>query len=100
MVLKLAGWRSKRYPLALFAGRQKVWEGMTPATLGYVHLPIQQPVSATTLTIRMLAPVGDSSAFGSVTELAGGQANAMDQVESSKSKTDLNIIEAEFHAAP
>ena len=98
VVLKLAGWRSKRYPLALFAGQQKVWEGMTPATLGYVHLTIEKPVSATTLTIRMLAPVGDSSAFGQVTELAGGPANAMDQVESSQSKTDLNIIEAEFHA--
>ena len=28
----------KMYPLAIFAGKKKVWEGYTYACLGYVHI--------------------------------------------------------------
>ena len=96
IVLKLTGWRSKCYPLEVWAGKRKVWEGITPATLGYVHLCVEQPVAASDLTIRMVAPVQDSSKFGLVKELAGGAANEMDRVKSAKGKVELRIVEADL----
>jgi len=96
MTLKLAGWRQKCYPLEVYAGRKKVWEGVTPATLGYVHISIPQPVAAKDLTIRMVGPVQDSSRFGQVKELAGGVANELDRLKTEKGKVELRIVEADL----
>ena len=96
ITLKLTGWRSKCYPLEVYAGKKKVWEGITPASLGYVHLHIDQPIAAKELTIRMVAPVQDSKKFGDTKELAGGVANAMDRMKSTKGKTELRIVEVDL----
>ena len=96
ITLKLTGWRQKCYPLEVYAGKQKVWEGITPATLGYVHLSIDKPVAAKELTIKMVGPVQDSKKFGTVKELAGGVANEMDRMKSEKGKTELRIVEADL----
>ena len=96
ITLKLTGWRQKCYPLEVYAGKQKVWEGITPASLGYVHISIPQPVSAKDLTIRMVAPAQDSKKFGLVKELAGGVANEMDRMKSAKGKVELRIVEADL----
>ena len=42
VVLKLTGWRKREYPLQIFADSTLVWEGKTPVSLGYVHLPLQR----------------------------------------------------------
>ena len=96
ITLKLTGWRQKCYPLAVYAGKKKVWEGITPATLGYVHLSIDNPVAANDITIRMVAPVQDSARFGQVKELAGGAANEMDRIRSEKGKVELRIVELDL----
>ena len=96
VTLKLTGWRQKCYPLEVYAGKKKVWEGVTPATLGYVHLNIEQPVAAKELTIKMVGPAQDSQKFGAVKELAGGVANEMDRMKSAKGKTELRIVEADL----
>ena len=96
ITLKLTGWRSKCYPLAVFAGKKKVWEGITPASLGYVHLHIDKPVAADSYTIRMLAPTQDSSSFGDTKELAGGKANELDRIMSQEGKLDLRIVEVDM----
>ena len=96
ITLKLTGWRQKCYPLAVYAGKKKVWEGITPATLGYVHLSIDKPVAANDITIRMVAPVQDSAKFGQVKELAGGAANEMDRIKSEKGKVELRIVELDL----
>ena len=96
LTLKLTGWRSKCYPLEVWAGKRKVWEGVTPATLGYVHLKIDHPVAAKDITIRMVAPVQDSSKFGVTKELAGGVANEMDRIKSAKGKVELRVVEADL----
>ena len=96
ITLKLSGWRQKSYPLEVYAGRKKVWEGITPATLGYVHLTIDQPVAARDITIRMVAPVQNSTKFGQVKELAGGVANELDRVKTEKGKVELRIVEADL----
>ncbi len=96
ITLKLTGWRQKRYPLEVYAGKKKVWEGITPATLGYVHLSIPQPVAAKELTIKMVGPSQDSSKFGQVKELAGGVANELDRMKSAPGKTELRIVEIDL----
>ena len=96
VVLKLTGWRQKCYPLEVYAGKQKVWEGITDATLGYVHLNIDKPVKSNQLTIKMVGPVQDSKKFGLVKELAGGVANEMDRMKTAKGKVELRIVEADL----
>ena len=100
ITLKLTGWRNKCYPLAVFAhtakGKKKIWEGITPASLGYVHLHIDKPIAAAKYTIKMVAPVQDSTLFGDTKELAGGNAGELDRVKSQKGKLDLRIVEADF----
>ncbi|MBR6120939.1 MAG: DUF4982 domain-containing protein [Prevotella sp.] len=96
VVMKLTGWRQKCYPLEVYAGKKKVWEGVTPATLGYVHLDITSPIVSNELTIRMVAPAQDSRKFGQVKELAGGAANEMDRMKTAKGKTELRIVEVDL----
>jgi hypothetical protein len=96
ITMKLTGWRQKCYPLEVYAGKQKVWEGITPATLGYVHIQIEKPVAAKELTVKMVAPVQDSKKFGLIKELAGGAANEMDRMKSTKGKTELRIVEIDL----
>ena len=73
-----------------------MWEGITPATLGYAHITIAKPVADKELTIRMVAPVQSSSKFGQVKELAGGVANQLDRAKAEKGKTELRIVEADL----
>ena len=96
VVLKLAGWRTKCYPLAIYVGKKKVWEGITPASLGYVHINIPKPVKNKTLKIEMLGPASDSSAFGEIKELAGGIANELERARSASGKVELRILETDF----
>ena len=97
VVLKLTGWRSKCYPLAVYAGKQKLWEGLTYATLGYVHIPIAKPVVTKQLTIRMLGPAQNSTAFGEIKELAGGNTGELDRIRMADGEVKLRIVEVEFH---
>ena len=96
ITLKLTGWRQKCYPLEVYAGKKKVWEGVTPASLGYVHIAIPAPVASKELTIKMVGPAQDSQKFGLVKELAGGVANEMDRMKSAKGKTELRIVEIDL----
>ena len=96
VVIKLTGWRNKCYPLAIYAGKKKVWEGVTYATLGYVHIPIAKPIKNKELTIKMLGPAQDSNAFGDVKELAGGNAGELDRFISKNGKVELRIVEVDF----
>lgn len=92
--LKLSGWRSKSYPLEVYADSVKVWSGVTEKSLGYVHLRIPHPVAAQTYTIRLVDAVNQKDAFGAVVELAGGAANAMDRQRTGQ--RTLGIVEADF----
>lgn len=96
VTIKLTGWRNKVYPLAIYAGSKKVWEGITYATLGYVHIAIPHAVKSNEMTIRMLGPSQNSSKFGEVKELAGGATGELDRMTTAKGKTELRIVEVDF----
>ena len=96
IAVKMTGWRTKYYPLAIYEDTKKVWEGITYPTLGYVHITIAKPVKASSLTIRMTGPATDFKPAGDTTELAGGKASNFDNVKSGKGKTELRIVEADL----
>lgn len=93
--LKLHGWRSRSYPLEVYAGKELIWSGNTEKSLGYVHLNIDKPVRANTITIRLKGNTSDKDAFGQLIEVEAKAANKM-ELEKSSSKNQLRIIEAEF----
>jgi len=97
VVIKPAGWRNKQYPLAIYAGKKLLWQGLTAATLGYCHIKLAKPVRTNQLTVKMLGPSQHSAAFGDTKELAGGNANELDRIASAKGAVDLRIVEIEFH---
>lgn len=92
--LKLNGWRRKSYPIEVCAGDKVIWSGNTDKSLGYIHLSISDPVEAKTITIRLKDSATEKDAFGAVTELAGGAANALEKKKDGRNT--LNIIEADF----
>ena len=93
--LKLHGWRSRSYPLEVYAGKELIWSGNTEKSLGYVHLNIDKPVRANTITIRLKGNTSDKDAFGQLIEVEAKAANKM-ELEKSNSKNQLRIVEAEF----
>lgn len=95
--LKLNGWRSRSYPLEVYAGNQLVWSGNTDKSLGYVHLHVDKPVRSDEITIRMKGGTTDKDAFGQIIEVAGGAANDMEKrAKVDKGNYNLHIIEIEF----
>ena len=96
LTLKLSGWRNRCYPLEVYAGNKKVWEGLTDATLGYCHIQIPKPVAADRLTIRMIGPAQNSARFGDTKELAGGNAGEFDRIRSAPGKVELRIVELDI----
>ena len=95
--LKLNGWRSRSYPLEVYAGNQLVWSGNTDKSLGYVHLHVDKLVCSDEITIRMKGGTTDKDAFGQIIEVAGGAANDMEKrAKVDKGNYNLRIIEIEF----
>ena len=96
ITVKLTGWRDKMYPLAIYAGNRKVWEGYTYACLGYVHIKIDKPVKSKDITIRMVGDARSKTQLGDTKELAGGKASSLDFIGVTKGKPVLRIVEVDF----
>ena len=93
--IKLQGWRSRSYPLEVYAGNTLIWSGNTDKSLGYIHLNVEKPVRANTITIRLKGNTSDKDAFGQIIEVEAIAANTM-ELEKSSSKHQWRIIEVEF----
>lgn len=93
--IKLQGWRSRSYPLEVYAGNTLIWSRNTDKSLGYIHLNVEKPVRANTITIRLKGNTSDKDAFGQIIEVEAIAANTM-ELEKSSSKHQLRIIEVEF----
>ncbi len=106
--IKLSGWRSANYAIEVVADSSVVWRGITPTSLGYVHLEIENPVTARTYTVRAIdkskaeAKSGnfkdaEAAKFGNITEVAGGKANELDATATASGRVQpLRIVEIEF----
>lgn len=92
--LKMAGWRTRSYPIEIYADSTLVWSGNTPHSLGYVHLRLR-PVKASDITIRLQGSIEEKDAFGQITELeAANEEQSGPQTQ--ESRHELRIVEAEF----
>lgn len=108
IVLKLTGWRKRQYPLEIYADDTLVWEGKTPVSLGYVHIPIAIPVlnndsaqssQCSKMTIRLKGAASDSDKYGNIKELAAPVANELDLFKAKdgdKVNHELRIVEIDF----
>lgn len=95
VVLKLTGWRSKSYPLEVYADNQLVWKGNTDVSLGYVHL-LLKPVKSSAIAIRMTGRAENNSKFGDVKEVSVKNAGQLDHVSSNEKGCYLRIVEADL----
>lgn len=91
--LKLHGWRNRTYPLEVLADDGSVlWQGRTPASLGYVHLLLSGSRPTRSLTLRLSGTTKSSDAFGQITELDA----ANDLKQEQARVRDLRIIECDI----
>jgi beta-galactosidase len=96
VVLKLAGWRERSYPLQIQVDGKQVYEGMTPKGLGYVTLPLAG-TAGQTVRIALNGMADETNAI-KLTEVAN-QAIA-DTGANQTPKGVLSIVEAEFYELP
>lgn len=89
--IKLKDFRSTSYPIAVYAGNVKVWEGWTPKSLGFVHIPLKDAPVASQYTIRMVGASTTKDAFGMIKEM-----DARNDEKQSTGRRALKIIEVEF----
>lgn len=91
--LKLQGWRNRTYPLEVLADDGTVlWRGNTPASLGYVHLPLSGKRPTCHITLRLIGTTKSSDAFGQITEL-----DAANDVKHEQARVrELRIVECDF----
>lgn len=95
IVLKLKGWRTRSYPLDIYADDELIWSGKTDKSLGYVHIIPEKAVESDKITIRLKGETKDKDAFN-ITELAGGPANRMDTDVDSEGNHRLSIVEVDL----
>ena len=96
--VKLTGWRRRSYPLEIYAGKELIWKGETPKSLGYVHLDVK-PVLSDEITISLKGTAQESDAFGQIVEVAAPTAGELDLLKTKdgdKTKSELRIVEIEF----
>lgn len=67
--IKMHGFRTTSYPVAVYAGEEKVYEGITPKGLGYVRLPLKPHAPGNVYTIRLTGMSQYKDAFAGVKEL-------------------------------
>ncbi|MFT3751797.1 MAG: DUF4982 domain-containing protein [Paludibacter sp.] len=97
--LKLTGWRMRSYPVQIFVGDTKVWEGETPKSLGYITIPFKA-TRGRFVTIKLTGTVEEKDAFGGIVEVAAKTAGELDLFKdpnAANAKGELRIVEAEVY---
>ncbi|MBO5615764.1 MAG: DUF4982 domain-containing protein [Prevotella sp.] len=97
--MKLTGWRLRSYPIEIYAGKQLIWSGETPRSLGYIHLTPTKSVKTNEITIRLKGAGKDSDAFSGIVEVAEPAAGELDLFKAKGGdapKSELRIVEVEF----
>jgi len=89
--IKMKDFRSTTYPIAVYADDTKVWEGWTPKSLSYVHIPLKDAPAAQHYTIRMTGESTTKDAFGMVKEM-----DKRNDEKRAAGGRSLKIIEIEF----
>ncbi|MDJ0277565.1 DUF4982 domain-containing protein [Sphingomonas sp. 2R-10] len=94
--LKLVGWRSRAYPLAIHVDGREVWRGETERQLGYAAIPFPA-ATGQVVRITQVGPTGDRDAFGRIVELATARQAGDTGADAVPAGWRLAIVEADFH---
>jgi len=94
VVFKLAGWKSKKYPLIISIDNKKVFEGRTPTSLGYATINFD-PAKGKKVKIELAGDSNGSDAINLV-EITG-KVDKDGLADDEKSSKSLPIIEIEFY---
>jgi hypothetical protein len=98
VVLKLTGWRERRYPLTVYVDGREAWSGLTPTSLGYVTLPLKAQARPGQEVRIVLAGKAEEGGGMKLNEVAN-QANTATGTRG-VSTSVLSIVEAEFYEKP
>ncbi len=94
MTVKLPGWRSRTYPLLVTLDGKEIWRGTTPASLGYVTLPLAASSPGAVVRVQLAGKGETNTGFGEISEVASAK-NAAD--DPPVAKGTLGIVEIEFY---
>lgn len=90
--MKTKGFRATTYPIAIYAGDVKVWEGWTPKSLSFIHIPLKNAPKTNTYIIRSIGQSTTIDAFGAVKEMDSHN----DEKLVKDGKGSIKILEIEF----
>lgn len=95
--LKLTGWRMRSYPIEIYVDEQKVYEGETEKSLGYVDIPIE-PTMGRFVEIRLIGQSRDQDAFGEIVEITGTkELDLYRDPNAEDAKGQLRIVEIDIY---
>ena len=95
--LKLAGWRTRSYPIEILVDNKLVWKGETKQSLGYVSIPVT-PTKGKSLTIRLTGSGIEKDAFQNMIEVNGTkELDGFKDPKNLNTKGQLRIIEIEVY---
>ena len=95
--LKLAGWRTRSYPIEILVDGKEVWKGNTLQSLGYVNLSFKAALGQS-VTIRLTGTNVEKDAFQNMVEVSGKkELDLREDTNVKNSKGQLRIVEAEFY---
>ena len=94
LTVRLAGWRSRSYPLRVTLDGQEVYRGATPTSLGYVTLPLASQAPGKVVRVQLIGRSEAEQGFSGITELANA-ANASDGP--TVAEGSLSFSEIEFY---
>ena len=96
--LKLAGWRTRSYPIEILVDNKLVWKGETKQSLGYVTIPVT-PTKGKSLTIRLTGSGTEKDAFQNMIEVNGTkELDGFKDPKNLNTKGQLRIIEIEVYS--
>lgn len=90
--VKMKGFRATTYPITVYAGDVKVWEGWTPKSLSFIHIPLKDAPKSRTYTIRSTGQSTTRDAFSGVKEMDSRN----DEKVIKGGKCSIKILEIEF----
>lgn len=95
VVMKLNGWRSKKYPIRILVDDKEVYRGTTPQSLGYVTLPVKS-TKGSSLTIQLTGTQSQKDAYGLV-EVSGKKDDPGSVAPDQPGKAFIGINEIEIY---
>ncbi len=95
VVLKLANWRTRSYPVRILIDQKEVFKGSTERNLGYYTVRFE-PVSGKSLTIELIGANTDMDAFD-IVEVTGKKDAAGTVSADPDAKGTLKIVEIEIY---